>query len=110
MAGAMILFLVSLAGIPILAGFWGKFFIFSAAVDADQLWLAIVMVVNSVISVVYYMAIARQMMFVDSPGAPPLRIPRLVTAAVALAAIAVVAVGIQPDLFAKFPPLSTLVR
>ena len=110
MAVAMVLFLVSLAGIPILAGFWGKFFIFSAAVDANQLWLAIVMVVNSVISIVYYMAIARQMMFVERPDAPPLRSPRLVTAVVGLTAVAVVAIGVYPDLFAHFPPLSTLSR
>jgi NADH-quinone oxidoreductase subunit N len=109
MAGAMILFLVSLAGIPILAGFWAKVFIFAAAVDAKELWLAIVMVVNSVISVVYYMAIAKQMMFVDAPDAARLRIPRLIGATVGLAALAVVAVGVAPDLFAKFPPLSTLV-
>ncbi len=108
LAGAMILFLVSLAGIPILAGFWGKFFIFAAAIDADQAWLALVMVVNSVISVVYYMAIAKQMMFVEAPDAPLVRTPRLIAAAVALSAITVVAVGVAPDLFAKFPPLSTL--
>jgi NADH-quinone oxidoreductase subunit N len=110
MTGAMILFLVSLAGIPFFAaGFWGKFFIFSAAVDANQAWLAIVMVVNSVISVVYYMAIAKQMMFVDVEGAAPLRTPRLVTAVIGLSAVTIIAVGIFPDLFAKFPPLSTLV-
>ncbi len=110
MTGAMILFLVSLAGIPFFAaGFWGKFFIFSAAVDANQAWLAIVMVVNSVISVVYYMAIAKQMMFVDVEGAKPLRVPRLVTAVIGLSALTIIAVGIFPDLFAHFPPLSTLV-
>jgi NADH-quinone oxidoreductase subunit N len=110
MTGAMILFLVSLAGIPFFAaGFWGKFFIFSAAIDANQAWLAIVMVVNSVISVVYYMAIAKQMMFVDVEGAKPLRAPRLVTAVIGLSALTIIAVGIFPDLFAHFPPLSTLV-
>jgi NADH-quinone oxidoreductase subunit N len=109
-AGAMILFLVSLAGVPFFSpGFFGKVAIFTAAVAADQLWLAIVMVVNSVISVVYYLTIVRQMMFVDVEGAQPLRSPRLVTAVVGLAALATVTLGVFPDLLAHFPPLSTLV-
>jgi hypothetical protein len=49
------------------------------------------------------------MMFVDV-DASPLRAPRLVMAAVAVSALVIIAVGIFPDLFAKFPPLSTLVR
>ena len=108
LALAMAMFLVSLGGLPPLAGFWGKFFIFQAAIQAEQLWLAIVMVVNSVISLYYYFAIVRQMYFVDVPAARPLRAPAAVTAVVAIAAVAVLAVGIQPDLLAKFPPGATL--
>lgn len=103
----MALFLVSLAGIPPTAGFWGKFFIFRAAIHADQAWLAIVMVVNSVVSLYYYFAIVRQMFFLPSPEARPLRAPALVTGVVVLALIAVVAVGVYPDLFAQFPPAAT---
>jgi NADH-quinone oxidoreductase subunit N len=108
LALAMGMFLISLAGIPPFAGFWGKFFIFQAAIFADQAWLAVVMVVNSVISLYYYVAIVRQMYFVEVPQARPLRAPALVTGVVMLAALAVLAVGFFPDLFARFPPGATL--
>jgi NADH-quinone oxidoreductase subunit N len=108
LAVPMAVFLVSLAGIPPTAGFWGKFFIFRAAIDADQAWLAIVMVLNSVVSLYYYVAIVRQMFFVQLPEPRPLRAPVLVTGVAVLAMAAVVAVGILPDLFAQFPPAATL--
>jgi NADH-quinone oxidoreductase subunit N len=108
LAVPMALFLVSLAGIPPTAGFWGKFFIFRAAINADQAWLAIVMVVNSVVSLYYYVSIVRQMFFVQLPEPRPLRAPVLVTGVAVLAMAAVVAVGILPDLFAQFPPSATL--
>jgi NADH-quinone oxidoreductase subunit N len=108
LAVPMALFLVSLAGIPPTAGFWGKFFIFQAAINADQAWLAIVMVLNSVVSLYYYVSIVRQMFFVQLPEPRPLRAPALVTGVAVLAMAAVVAVGILPDLFAQFPPDATL--
>jgi NADH-quinone oxidoreductase subunit N len=108
LALAMGMFLISLAGIPPFAGFWGKFFIFQAAIFADQAWLAVVMVVNSVISLYYYAAVVRQMYFVEVPEARPLRVPALVAGVVMLAAVAILAVGFFPDLFARFPPGATL--
>jgi NADH-quinone oxidoreductase subunit N len=108
LAVAMAFFLLSLAGIPPFAGWLAKFRIFQAAVAADQAWLAVVMVVNSVISLYYYVAIVRQMFFVDLPDARPLRAPVAVTAVVAVAALAVVVVGVYPDLFARFPQGATL--
>jgi NADH-quinone oxidoreductase subunit N len=108
----MTMFLVSLAGIPPFAGFWGKLFIFQAAIDFGEYgpWLAVAMVVNSVISVVYYFAIARAM-WLEPVTEPvrPVRVPALVGAVVTLAAVWVLAVGIFPDLFAHFPQVSTLV-
>ncbi len=109
LAVAMTLFLVSLAGIPPLGGFWGKFFIFKAAIDADQGWLAVVMVVNSVISVVYYLAVVRQMVMVEAPEAAPLRSPALVAGVAGLAAAAILAIGVYPTLFQHFTPAATLV-
>src|ERR671919_321406 len=100
LAVAMAVFLLSLAGIPPLAGFWAKFRIFQAAIAAGQAWLAVVMVINSVVSLYYYVAIVREMFLVDVPGARRLRAPAGVAA---LSAAAVVAVGFFPDLFARFP-------
>ncbi|MGH2673965.1 MAG: NADH-quinone oxidoreductase subunit N [Actinomycetota bacterium] len=107
LALSMSLFLISLAGIPPLAGFWGKFFIFSAAISAGQAWLAVVMVINSVVSLYYYVAVVRQMYFTEVPEARPLRASPAVAGVAALAAVAVVAVGLFPDLFARFPPGAT---
>jgi NADH-quinone oxidoreductase subunit N len=108
LALAMSTFLISLAGIPPFAGFWGKLFIFQAAIAANQAWLAVVMVVNSVISVYYYVAIVRQMYFVEVRDPRPIRAPVGVVGVAALAAVAVVAVGVFPDLLARFPPGATL--
>jgi NADH-quinone oxidoreductase subunit N len=108
LAVAMALFLLSLAGIPPLAGFWAKFRIFQAAISADHAWLAVVMVINSVVSLYYYVAIVREMFFVDVPGARRLRAPLGVAGVAALSAFAIVAVGIFPDLFARFPTGATL--
>ena len=54
---ALSLFLFSLAGIPPTAGFMGKFYIFSAAIKEGYLGLAIIGVINSVISVYYYLRV-----------------------------------------------------
>jgi NADH-quinone oxidoreductase subunit N len=108
LAIAMAIFMLSLAGIPPLAGFWAKFRIFQAAILADQVWLAIVMIVNSVVSVFYYVLVIKPMFFVEAPGAKPLRAPASVAAVVAASAVAVVAIGILPDLLAKFPQGATL--
>jgi NADH-quinone oxidoreductase subunit N len=112
LAFSMTVFLISLAGIPPFAGFWGKFFIFRAAIDAGGWgpWLAVAMVVNSVISLVYYVSIVREM-YLQPVAEPvrPVRAPVLVTAVVGMAAVAVVAVGILPQLLARFPEVSTLV-
>src|SRR5918996_5227611 len=103
LAIAMATFMVSLAGIPPTAGFWAKFFIFSAAIDRGGLgvWLARSMVVNSVISLFYYVAIARQMFMVDGEQRP-LTSPALVSGVAALAAVAIVVLFVFPDLLARF--------
>lgn len=63
LAAAMSVFMFSLAGIPPLAGFFAKFFVFSAALDAGWGWLVVIGVVNSVISAFYYLGITVQMYF-----------------------------------------------
>ncbi len=61
LAFTMAIFMLSLAGIPPTAGFIGKFYIFSAAVKSGFIWLAIIGVINSLISVYYYMRITIMM-------------------------------------------------
>ena len=67
LALAMFLALLSLAGIPPLAGFAGKLFVFSAAVDAGLVWLAVVGVINALVGLYYYLTIAK-VMYVDQPA------------------------------------------
>jgi len=66
-AVAMAVFMFSLAGIPPTAGFMGKFYLFSSAVRAGYIWLAVLGVLNSLISVYYYLRIV-VMMYMKEPG------------------------------------------
>ncbi|KAA0257710.1 NADH-quinone oxidoreductase subunit N [Deferribacter autotrophicus] len=63
---AMLLFMFSLAGIPPLAGFIGKFYIFMAAIKAKIYWLAIIGVLNSAIACYYYMRVTVYMYFKEA--------------------------------------------
>jgi NADH-quinone oxidoreductase subunit N len=53
------LFLLSFAGFPLTGGFWGKIYVFSAAVDRGWSWLVVVGVVATMVSLVYYLAVVR---------------------------------------------------
>jgi NADH-quinone oxidoreductase subunit N len=110
LAVAMTTFLISLGGVPPTAGFWAKFSIFQAALDRGDIgpWLAGIMVLNSVISLGYYLMVAKQMVLVPSEDERRARVPGLVGALALLGVLAVVAVGIYPDLFARFPQGATL--
>ncbi len=59
----MTIFMLSMAGIPPLGGFMGKFYVFSAAVKAKYYWLAIIGVLNSAVSVYYYLRVTVLMYF-----------------------------------------------
>jgi NADH-quinone oxidoreductase subunit N len=110
LAVGMTVFLVSLAGIPPTGGFWAKIFIFTAAIDRGGIgpWLAGVMVLNSVVSVAYYFAVPKQMIFESAEDESPLRASGLVTAVVGLALVGITAAFFWPDLFARAPQFSTL--
>ncbi|MBP0462896.1 NADH-quinone oxidoreductase subunit NuoN [Roseomonas sp. PWR1] len=69
MAVWMAIFMFSMAGIPPLAGFFGKMFVFKAAVDAGLWTLAIVGILSSVVSAFYYLRIVKVMFFDETAGA-----------------------------------------
>jgi NADH-quinone oxidoreductase subunit N len=98
LAAAMTLAMLSLAGVPPLAGFFGKLWIFTAAVQADLIWLAGFGVVNSVISAYYYLRVVAAMYMREGrslePGEPPVG-PAL-WVGLGLASVAIVILGIWP--------------
>src|SRR5260370_9540340 len=73
LAGAMTIFLLSLAGIPPLAGFVGKFYIFSSALHQGYVGLVIIAVLNSVVSAYYYFCVIAAM-YMHEVGGPVQRI------------------------------------
>lgn len=66
LAGGLMLLLFSLAGIPPLAGFFAKFWVFLAAVEAGLLWVAIIGILSSVIGAFYYLRLIKIMYFDDA--------------------------------------------
>jgi NADH-quinone oxidoreductase subunit N len=70
LAGAFTLFLLSFAGIPLTAGFTGKFAVFSAAVDGGMWWLALIGVAASAAAVFFYVRLIVLMYFTDPAGTP----------------------------------------
>ncbi|SMF75661.1 NADH-quinone oxidoreductase subunit NuoN [Allosphingosinicella indica] len=76
LAAAMMLFMFSIAGIPPLMGFWPKFYVFNAAVEANLTWLAAVGIATSVIGAFYYLKIIKTMYFDDpAPAYGPTHAP-----------------------------------
>jgi NADH-quinone oxidoreductase subunit N len=98
LALAMSFCLLSLAGIPPFAGFMGKLYIFASAVKADMMWLAVVGVLNSVVSVYYYFRIAQRMFLRDAAGeSEPLPVGAFVAGGVAVAVVGVLLFGVYPE-------------
>lgn len=98
----MALFMFSLAGVPPLAGFFGKYYVFLAAVKSDMTWLAVLGVLTSLISVYYYLRLVVQMYFRDGEQVPYSRIPGGVLTAIAVSAFMVVLLGVHPSLVLNF--------
>ncbi len=100
LAATMAIFMFALAGVPPTAGFVGKFYIFSAAVQAGYIWLAIIGVMNSLVSVYFYLRIT-VLMYMRPAEADlgPIPFTYGLTFAVALTAVATLAIGIFPGFF-----------
>jgi NADH-quinone oxidoreductase subunit N len=108
-AACMAVFMLSLAGLPPLAGFFGKFYLFSAAFRAGTnhglLWLVVVALFGSFLSLYYYLSVLKTI-FVDKASASETGHPSLVThhlvanATMALLAAAVLLLGVLPQTFA----------
>jgi NADH-quinone oxidoreductase subunit N len=97
LALAMAFFLLSLSGIPPLAGFMGKLYIFSAAVQSGHYLLAAAGVINSVVSVYYYMRIVYHMFFNEARDAAPIEVGPYLYGGLAVAVAGVLLFGIYPE-------------
>jgi NADH-quinone oxidoreductase subunit N len=94
----MLLFLLSLAGLPPTAGFIGKYYLFTAAMKAGYAWLALLAVLMSAVSLFYYFRIAAAMFFTEGSGAE-LRGSYALTAVAAICGLGTLLIGVLPQPF-----------
>ncbi len=98
LAAAFTVLLLSQAGIPFTAGFWAKFEVITAAVDARSFWLAVIAMLAAVVAAFLYLRIVVAM-FLDAPDAdaPRLRVPPGPAIAIAIVVLFTLAFGIYPE-------------
>ena len=99
----MLLFMLALTGIPPTGGFFGKIYLFAAAVESGWLWVAVVGVLTSAVSLFYYIGIGVQMYLKESDDDTPsaLHAPGLV-GAIAVCALITVLLGLLPGPLVEF--------
>jgi NADH-quinone oxidoreductase subunit N len=102
LAAMMAVFMLSLVGIPPLAGFTGKFYLFSAAIQQGWIWLVVVAVLTSVISLYYYAGVVRQMYFQTSAAERPITMSAPLKLALIICVIGVLIFGVYPNIFLNF--------
>ncbi|MSU57335.1 MAG: NADH-quinone oxidoreductase subunit N [Pedosphaera sp.] len=102
----MMVFMLSLAGIPPLAGFFGKFYLFAAALKTGApnlglLWLVILAIAMSAVSLYYYLQVLKQIYVVEGTNATDIadaNVPWVTQIALVVLALLVVALGVAPNL------------
>jgi NADH-quinone oxidoreductase subunit N len=100
LGAAMALFMFSLAGVPPTAGFMGKLYVFSAAIQSGYVGLAVIGVVNSVISAFYYLRITVVMYMASGSGEPlPERVAPTLALAILISAAGTLLLGLFPSRF-----------
>jgi NADH-quinone oxidoreductase subunit N len=97
LAAGLAVCLISLTGIPPTAGFWAKVYVFNAAVQADIVWLALIGVLNSVISAYYYLRVVLYMYTQEPASEEPFMPSPYLGVAMAAAVVGLVAIGLYPE-------------
>jgi len=113
-AAVLALFMLSLLGLPVTAGFLGKFYIFKAALDSHLVWLAVLLAVNSVIGAYYYFRLI-VVMYMREPSAEiaavaPARFPLSVNVVLAITAIGTIYLGLMPSRMINFLMQANLIN
>jgi len=98
-AGAMSLFMLSLAGFPPTAGFFGKLYVFMAAIKQGYILITIMAVIATVISVYFYLRIIVMMYFHEKEGSEHVLVPKGMATIIAVSSIAIILVGFFPSGF-----------
>lgn len=101
LAALMGLFMLSLAGIPPMAGFFGKYYLFTAAIESGFTWLTIVAVISSIISVYFYIGLIVYMYFKDKEGEALQAKAGLAGITLAISGFGILFFGIFPDLLVQ---------
>ena len=105
-AAMLSIYLLSLLGLPVTAGFFGKFYIFKAAVNSHLLWLAVLMAINSIIGAYYYLRVIVVMYMRESSAeaaaAAPVGFPLTVNLVLAITAIGTIFFGVMPNSVLNF--------
>jgi NADH-quinone oxidoreductase subunit N len=106
-AVAMLIFMLSLGGIPPTAGFMGKFWVFGAAIESGYIWLALIGVLNSAISLYYYVRVIVSM-YVTTPEetAVTFRLSPGIVAVLVLMVAGTLAFGVYPQALFEFAEMS----
>jgi NADH-quinone oxidoreductase subunit N len=102
LAWMMVISMCSLAGIPLTAGFFGKFYIFSNIMEQKYIALAILGVINAILGIFYYFKVIISMFFVGSDHSfEKVSLPLLVRLTLILTSICTIILGFYPSLFAN---------
>jgi NADH-quinone oxidoreductase subunit N len=96
LALAMLLFLLSLGGIPFVAGFWAKLYVFLAGVEQGLLGLVFVGAVLTVVALYYYLLVARRMYIEAADRSDSVPVPATLGAAIAVCVLGVIGIGVYP--------------
>lgn len=101
LAAVMMLAMFSLAGIPPLAGFFGKFFLFAAAAQRGLYWLVLIATINATISLYYYLMVIKWMYLVKQEDIPSnigkIKVPLTGNVALAITSVGMVLIGVLPQ-------------
>jgi NADH-quinone oxidoreductase subunit N len=106
----MLIFLLSLAGIPPTAGFIGKWYLFAAAIDTEHYALAVIAVLNAAISIYFYLRIVVAMFMREPAEKTGLVYSPGVLAVLAIAVILTMVIGIYPDPFISLAKQAAILR